>query len=335
MSTIEIVLIVAASVLGLAAIIYGLCRKASRVSWIGWQVFALFALTFLLDVVPLPAGSASFWITGGVFAAALALDLLIGGLIRMRILKCAKPNKHLVRLSRVSGAVCSLLNIALGFGMFAAAALAVCAVLPARPAVLEPLYASGFWQNFLARHAFDLFIITLCFVFARAGLRLGVIRGIYYLLMFALSFASFVGAILLATRVSFFANWGASLASLFTGLSPAGASVLGHGLFALLFFAILFAVVMVLGYFLHKLLKKAIDCRPVGIISAVLLFLLFLFVFLASMCAVYYGVAYLTTMTQESLAPVVSAARYAGEVLRSSPLSAAFYNYNPFMWLLP
>ena len=87
MSTVEIILISAASGVGFAAILYGIFRKASRVSWLGWQVFILFALTFLLDVISLPEGMESFWITAGVFLGALGLDLLLGGLIRMFVMR--------------------------------------------------------------------------------------------------------------------------------------------------------------------------------------------------------------------------------------------------------
>ncbi len=335
MSVIEIVLIVAASVIGVAALVYGFFRKASRVSWIGWQVFLLFACTFLLDVIPMPEGSLGFWLTAGAFVLLLGLDLLLGGLIRSLMLK-SNPGKHVRRLSRVSGALCSLLNIALLFAMFASLAFAVLGAMPTPPAALAPVLESAVWKNFLAKHALDLFLIAFCFVFTRAGLRLGVIRGIYYLLMYALTFGCFVGSILLATKVGFFANWGAALASCFTSLGPAAASVLGHGLFALLFFAVMFAVVMLLGWLLHKGLKKLIDVRPVGLISAILLFLLFLAVYLIFLCALYYGVAYLAGgMTQQfEFMGEFAFGKMLESLLTSSPLSAAFYLFNPLKLLL-
>ena len=168
MSTVGIILISAASAIGVAAIIYGLIRKSSRVSWLGWQVLPLFALTFLLDVIPLPAGMPSFWITAGVFLGALGLDLLLGGLIRSRVMKCEQPSKNLVRWSRVSGAVCALMNAVLLVGVLAGVALSVCYVLPTVPGFLAPVYASPVWR-FLSKHIYDLFVITACFLLCAWG----------------------------------------------------------------------------------------------------------------------------------------------------------------------
>lgn len=332
MSTVGIIVISAASGIGVAAFIYGLIRKASRVSWTGWQVLVLFALTFLLDVIPMPAGRASFWITAGAFLGLLGLDLLLGGLIRAQVMKCEHPNKHMVRLSRVSGGVCALMNAALLFGVLISLALAVCFVLPSYPAFLSPVFASSVWRNFLSRHVYDLFIITVCFLFVRMGLRVGFVRALYYLLMLALTFVSFFGAILLATKVGVFAGWGAWLARKMTFVGPAAASVLGHGVFALLFFAVLFAAVLLLGWLLHKGLRRALDCRTFGMISSILLFLIFLAVFFAVMCGLYYGVYYL--ISREIQPTVTLAAKYAARLFTSSPLSAAFYLYNPFLLFL-
>ena len=59
---------IAAGVLVLAVFIYGIVRKFTRVSWLSWQVLIVFAVTFLLDLVPVPAGGWSGW--EGVFFCA-------------------------------------------------------------------------------------------------------------------------------------------------------------------------------------------------------------------------------------------------------------------------
>ena len=238
----------------------------------------------------------------------------------------------MVWLSRILGALCALVNAALLFGVLASLALSVCSVLPTVPDFLTPVYESSVWQEFLSKHIYDLFVITACFLLVRMGLRVGLVRALYYLLMLALSFASFFGAILLATRVDVFAGWGASLAEKMTFVTPAGASVLGHGVFALIFFAVLFAVVMVLGWLLHKGLRRALDCRTFGMISAIILFLIYLAVFLAFMCGLYYGVHML--ITQNVNESITTIAEYVERLFTSSPLSAAFYNYNPALLIL-
>ena len=310
MDVIGIVLIAAAAVVVASAFIYGLFRKSSRISWLGWQVFALFALTFLLDVVPLPEGEISFLITAGVFLAALGLDLLIGGLIRARMMKCEHPNKHMVRLSRFLGGLCAIVNVLLLAAVVVSVLLSVFYVTPVYPAFLKDFYETILWVDILSPHLYDL----------------------YYLLMLALTFASFFGAILLATKVSVFAGWGAWLGEKMTFVPPAGGSVLGHGVFAILFFAVLFAIALTLGWLIHKGLRRALDSRVFGMVSAILLFLIFLAVFFASMCGLYYSVRLLVTQNVNPL--VTSFAECAEQLFTSSRLSAAFYNYNPALLIL-
>ncbi len=339
MSTIEIILISASAGVGGLSLLYGFFRKASRVSWVGWQVFALFALTFLFDVITPPEieeGGWYFWTVAGVFAGALGLDLMLGGIIRARMINCELPYKSMVWWSRILGALCALMNAALLFSVIASFALAIFGVTPAYPEFLQPVYESSVWTDFLSKHIYDLFIITVCFLFVRAGLRIGFIHAVYYLLMAALTFASFFGAILLVTKVGFFANWGAALSAQFGSLPPTAASVLGYGLFALLFFAIFFAVVLVIGWFLHKGLRRALDSRTLGIISSVILFLIFLAVFFAAMCGLYYGVAYLvqTVTSQFEFMGEFAIGEMIEGLFTSSPLSAAFYWYNPFLPIL-
>lgn len=335
MGIVEIILIVAASVIGVAAIVYGFFRRASRVSWIGWQVFLLFALTFLLDVIPVPEGMLGFGVTVGVFVFALCADLLLGGIIRSCIMKCSNPPKYAVWLSRVSGALCCLLNIALLFLSLASAAFAVIYVLPSYPAAFASFFGSALWQNFLSRHIYDLFIITLCFVFTRAGLRLGVVRGLYYLLMLALTFVSFFGAVALVVKVPVFESWGSALGGKFEGLGllPSAASFLGHGVFVLVFFIVMFAVSMLLGALAHWGLRRLISCRPLGLVSAILLFILFLVVFFGAMCGIYFGVHFLT-VGQFAESAIGSAAQLAERLLTSSRLSAIFYYSNPLLLIL-
>ena len=61
---------ICAGVLALAALLYGIFRKFTRVSWLSWQVLIVFAATLLAGVLPTPA---SQW--GGF---ALAAGLLAG-----------------------------------------------------------------------------------------------------------------------------------------------------------------------------------------------------------------------------------------------------------------
>ena len=61
---------ICAGVLALAALLYGIFRKFTRVSWLSWQVLIVFAATLLAGVLPTPA---SQW---GGFALAAGKKIL-------------------------------------------------------------------------------------------------------------------------------------------------------------------------------------------------------------------------------------------------------------------
>lgn len=335
MGVVGIVLIVVACLSAVGSVIYGVFRKASRTSWIGWQVFLLFAFTFVLDAVPASKqGSAYFWLVLVFFLLLLGADIGLGEFIRDRVMKHEHPTKREVVFSRIFGAVCALMNIFLLFAVLGGLVFGILAALPSQPAALASFFGSGFWRNFLSRHAYDLFVIAVCFVFIRSGLRLGLIRGIYYLLMLSLTFGCFLSAFLIATKGV--PGWGEGLGAKFTTLSPAAGAALGKGLIGFIFFALFFAAVMGLGALLHWGLKKLLDHRPVDLTSNIILCVLFAFVFFAMALAVNYGVAYLAAQTAGG-----GAIGAAGGVLQrvealftSSPFSAALYRCNPFVALL-
>lgn len=337
MGTIGIVLISVAAVAAASAFVYGFFRRATRVSWAGAQIALLFGLTLLLDLIEPPAESDLYiWLVVGLFGVALAGEFLFDALLRKFLYGRLRPKQKggAVVCGRIFGGLISVVNVAVFLAAVLGLALGVIDALPSPPELFTEVLESGVWRNFFAEHFYDLFFVAVCFLFVRAGLKLGVLRGIYYLLMFALTFAGAVGAYLLATQVGVFEGWGAALAGKFGSLSPATATVLGHGIIALAWFIVIFAVISVIGFLLHWIIRKLLNCAPLGIVASVLLGILFFAIFLAVTFALDYGVAYLAAQAGGDLEALGPYAEGAVAFFTSSPLSSAFYLYNPFLSLL-
>lgn len=334
MGIIGIIVTVTACVGGAAAFVYGAFRRASRVSWAGLQILLLFCYTLAVGAVPVPeGGGAYFWLTVIFFGVVLALVLAAEHLLRSYLLK-RTPMGVKKALGRVFGGLLSALNILMLVAVLAGLMLGIVGALPTAPAAFEGALNSALWQGFFSKHFYDLLLAALCFLFVRAGTRLGVLRGIYYLLMFALTFGAALASLLLATKVGFFAGWGTGIAGGFSSLPPAAASALGTGITVIILFIVLFAAVMAIGALLHWGIRKLLNCRPLGAVSALLLGVLCFAVFFAFTCAFDYGIAYLAVSAgqlTEAVGPYVGG---VASFLTSSPWSAAIYNFNPFLSLL-
>lgn len=350
MGTIGIIFIATACGGSAVGFLYGVLRRASRVSWTGIQVLLLFCYSLIIGAAPVPAdGSMYFWLVTVFFAVALMLVLIFGGIIRRQVLLKTPTRKSKIA-GRLIGGLLSALNILVLVMTLAGLVFGIVAAFPEPPALFADVLGSAFWQNFLSRHFYDLFLISVCFIFVRAGLRLGVLRGIYYLLMIALTLGGAIAAYMLTTRVGLFIGWSAGLAAKFGNLAPEAASVLGGGIMTLILFVILFAVIAVIGALLHWGIRKLLNVQPVGIVSDVLLGVLFFAIFLVFTLLFNWGISYLALNAEGVISSLLgnfsadaagSAAGVigpymaeAGKFLSSSPLSAVFYTFNPLGALL-
>lgn len=337
MGVISIILLVSACAGGGLAFVYGFFRRATRVSWAGVQILLLFCYTLILGAAPGSDGS-FFWLAVIFFAVVLAVVLGVGAFLRSFLYRRFRPGASgtSVLLGRLIGGLLSTLNILVMVGVLAGLVCGIVGALPEPPELFADVLGSSFWTGFFEGHFYDLFLVTACFLFVRAGFRLGVLKGLYYLLMFALTAGGFIGAYLLATQVGLFAGWSAGIAAGFSSLTPAAATVLGVGLMTLILFVVIFAVIMVIGFLLHWCIRKLLNCSPLGLVSAILMACLFFAVFLVITCAFNYGIAYLVREAAQQV-EFLGEMAYAASIERfftSSPFAAALYNFNPLRLLL-
>ena len=77
---------IGAGVLALAAFLYGIFRKFTRVSWLSWQTLLVFAATLLLGFFPVPSGAwGGFAVAAALLAGTSAVVLILGGIVRHAI----------------------------------------------------------------------------------------------------------------------------------------------------------------------------------------------------------------------------------------------------------
>lgn len=341
--TIIIVVAVVLGVLCIAAGVYGGFRKFSKQSWIGWQIPAVFGLTLMLDYIPaLSNPTVNFIIWVGGFIAASAFVLGIGGILRVFVFKRKKkPARGWVILDRIVGVISApvtLLVLVVVLGGYALSAVEVFS-----PAVLGSFFDMPVWTAFFGKYAVDLFLISAFMLIMRAGYRMGIFRTLYALIMIALSGGSVAGAILLTTRVGFMRSFAGAVANLFAKFNPAIATVAGYGFVIGLVFIVFFVIVIVGGYFLHKLVKKLCSIEVLEVVTGIVVSIIFSAAFILIACAVNMGVAYLTQGNLSEALPEAMSGLAAqlesvgiklAEWIQKSPLSGMLYLFNPFRALV-
>lgn len=331
--------IVAAGVLGVSAFIYGLIRKFSRVSWASWQILIIFACTLLIRFIPVPESGMTYFalVAAGLFVA-IALVLAVGGLVRKAVTGVLQPGGGFRFFDRLLGGLTALLNLAVLLATLGALALSVmyyCVPIEA----LDVIFGNSLWVDYGAQYAFDLFIVAIFYFVTRAGYRIGVLRSVLTVIMFAFTFLAAAGAILLVIRVPFISSIASSFAGILTKLSDLTAKVLAYSLVALVCFIILFTIAAILGYLLNCLIRRIKAVRIFNFIDGVLLMVVFFAAIAAFAGAFDFAVMKLTVTLANStseagyIEPTLEILAKVETLFTSSPLSEIFYLFNPFRLL--
>ena len=347
----RILLIMAAAFAGVAvlgALVYGIFRRFTRVSWLSWQILIVFSATLLLGVVDLPAtGWVCFAVVGGALFGVSALVLAVGGGARFGMLAHAgSPPVFIAVCNRLLGGITALLNAAVGIVCVAAPVLAALPFFGVQPAVLAPLYENAAWQAFAGR-AFDLLLVAVCMLLVRAGYRIGLVRSLWTVLMLALALGAVVLSAFLALRVPFLRSFAGTIAGTFGQMNAAAAQVLGTVIVALICFAVFLVIIILIGLLVNLLVKKLRGPLVLGVIDGVLMAVVFGALFFVLVCGVNTGVWFLASgmltdaaaSASESLLDVAEQVTRVGQTIRSfltaSPLSAILYTGNPLLLVLP
>lgn len=285
--------------LGLLTILYGATRRFSRMSWTAWEIMCIFPLTLFVYLIPETAtAGARFWLTFLLVAAATALVLGLGGLIRLAMLKKIKPAHPVWRfLDCLMGAVTAFVDYAMIVLVLASAVLPFFAALPpeALPAEqLLPFFNNPFWTEILRDHAMDLVLVSLFALVIGLGFRVGFARMIVVILLFAMTFGSVAMAFVLVLRVPLFASLAEAMAGAFAGMGAEAAAGIGVALAAGILSLVFLVVVFVLGYFIVKLVRHIRFHYFWGTVDGVIGAVLTLAVLMVTVCLFYAGISWIS-----------------------------------------
>lgn len=349
-----IVIIVASAggALVLLSVIYGCVRKFSRLTWIGWEIFVLFGLTLLISLIPMPENG--YWAFGLEFALlTVAVGLVLGADIALRHVCMDRPippsraaNAWNHILGGLTGLV-TLLMFVLVLGGFVLRAMDSFSA--------QPILNIGIWTGFYAKYAVDVFTVTVYYLIVRAGYRLGLLNGIFFLLGFALTALSLWLAFKVCLDWDLLVALSQKIGTCFHHQADLN-NFLGYIITVFLVFAIFFAASMGIMAVANWGIRIACTTDAVGITNAVISAVLAVAVFMGIYLAFSLGVQYLASGKIGSLVSGIGQTGEFGQAVAdgflksvtdmiqqfaqrlndffaSSPVAAVLHNKN-FIWLL-
>lgn len=337
------IVVVALCVLVAVAFLYGVLRKFSRMSWLGWQTAVLFALSLLAGLVPKEGGNGvvTFCLAAGALIGAIALVFFLGALLRKPFLALEVGGTGGRVFNRLVGGFTAVFNIAVFFAIFGGLALVI--MQPFNIAALDVAYQNPLWTNFFGAHAFDLFFVFCFALVLRWGYRMGFLRVIVTITALGLTFLAVFLAMYMTLQVPFLAQFAQWMAGRFR-MNSIAAGWIGFGIVSFITAFVLLLVVGLITFLLNLLLKLGGKSRVFGAFDGLLFALIACAVLLVVVCGFNFGVSYLITAAAdgslsniaggaEQLKPVIEAiakvAQGFEDAIVSSPLSRIFYEFNP------
>lgn len=337
----QTIVIVAACVLAGLTFLYGILKKFSRMSWLGWQTALLFAATLPLQFLPeTQNGTLLFCLAAGGLLAATAVVFLIGALLRKPFLALEVGGGGGRAFNRILGGVTALFNLAVFCAVFGG--LALLAAQPFHPDFLGAVYSNAVWTNFAAGHAFDLFFVYMFALFLRWGYRTGFLRVIVTLTVLALTIFAVFLAMYMTLQVPFLSSFAAQIAGTFQ-MNEIAAGWIGFGIVSFIVAFVFLLVIILIAFLLNLLLKAAGKSHAFGVFDGILFALITCAVLFVCVIGFNFGVSYAASgsfaqMLPEQMAGVAdSMAEYfkqAEQIIASSPLSNIFYTFNPLRLLI-
>ncbi|MBR7186557.1 MAG: hypothetical protein IKD43_03625 [Clostridia bacterium] len=338
MDPIIVILIVAAVVFAITSFLYGVFRKFSQMSWVGWQILLVFPLTrfaALLSNEVLTPG-AQLWFTIFIMVGSIALVLGLGALLRLAMLKKRMPAHGAWRFAdRLMGGITAFVDYAVIALIVGAGVLTFMHYCMTPPELFAPIYESPIWTDILKEHGFDLIVVTVFLFALREGWRVGFARVAVIILMLALT----VGAVI----VSIYLGIGLG------GLSESDSIAQAISITAVILISLL-AIIFILAFYAVKFIRNVRYHYFWGTIDGLLGAVLAFAVMFVAACAVNCGVAWIASGTAMSaienflaslpfdvpdMSEILIQIQAWGEgiqsLLMSSPIAKALYAGNPMM----
>ncbi len=340
-----VIVYIALGVVGLFLLLYGFLRRFSKMSWWGYEVFALFGLTYILKLIsPNAPKMLAFWLVVAAFLVATGIIVGIGALVRKGFRSREEQGKGnwltrlLDGLLGIITAVVNFVAIVLVVVGPLALVLSYTPVLPNVFAALKGFTLEGFhpW-DFVRFHAIDFLMISVFIGVIKGGYKMGLLRSVWTILMIVLGLGAVVGAVLLSIKMPGVCELSKTLSNLFLAkMPPLFANIIGYGIVAVGIF-IIFVIVLVLVNMLVDLGLRGVD--SVGVLR---------FLDGLVVCIIFFVVAVAVVNLFDWAVMVAATGKWSGivqdvvtnkfpfaEVIQLSPLSKFFYEFNFFLNILP
>lgn len=325
--------VIVAGSLGALAFIYGIFRKFSRMSWVGYQLAILFAATLLIEFLPAMEAPWYFVTVACGFFALEAIVLGSGAIIRHAI-RSRRYRAHAFwrAMDRVLGALTAAINVAallFVFGTFAAAIMLN--VLPSPPEFVASLGELGIWQEY-GQYAPDFLLIAFLTFAVKAGYKLGFARLLWLALALVLTAGALFGSMILVIEVPFLTSFASLIADTMPQDNLLVAIVVGHMVASLVVFLVLFFVIVLLTLLVNLIMKRVFRSTVFNVIDGIILAVIFFAAALAIVVGTYFGLDFLLGQlhTQELGLNVEEYLENLLGMFGRAPFGSVFYWFNPF-----
>ncbi|MBO5045336.1 MAG: hypothetical protein J6C93_00525 [Clostridia bacterium] len=336
-----IALIAVAAVVALLVVI-GFIRRFSKMSWVGWQIAIVFCATLLIGKIPVLENKLAYVaiLAGGLFGV-IAIVLMLGGLLRAGFRARRKKANWFFRiLDRVAGALTLVVNVVvplLAVGGFVLSILYHCTALD--EGILFIVYnicIGGFdlWAIF-GTYAMDLMIVAFFVFVVKGGYKLGLMRTAWTVVMMILTVGALAGAVIVAIKVPFVANFSLKLQDLFVAkMNPTLAMILGYGVVALVVFIVLVLAIVLLNLLINLGVRELDHVKVIRFLDGGL-FSIVVFVIAAAVAfGIYFAVSSAVGGYFGELVQTYTSGWGLEELFSASPLTKIFYDLNPILILI-
>ena len=324
------------------AFLYGVLRKFSRMSWLGYQTLIVFALTLILGSLPQDNGALLFSLALGFVVGGAAILFVAGILLRKPFLSMEKNGVGLAVVNRLLGGLGAVVNLAVVLAVIAALALVSLQGLGLE--VLAPVYGSSFWADFFGVHALDLVLVFVFLSALQGGYRSGLMRMIVNIIIIALVFLSVFLSMYMVLQVPFLTDFAHAMGGSMAGsLGRIGGNWVGFVIASFIVSLVFLAVTIVIGILLNLFLKFLGKFRVTVIINGGLGFLINGALLIGILLGVSFGVAFLAgdglvqavpEDMHDFAAGIQSAMQGVEQFFTSSTLLNVLYTHNPLRALI-
>ena len=329
--------LIAAGVLVVGLLLYGVIKKFSRVSWVGWQIPIIFGICVLVaKFIPLPEGTVGFVVLAGTVFGASALILGVGAIVRSAMWRKKTRARTVFRVfDRILGVFTVILNLAVPLAAFGGLVLwLINAVMGG--SVLGAVYNSSIW-GMVGPYTLDLALVTFLAFALKGGYRLGFGRFLWLAFTIALTFFAVFGSLYLVLTTPALSGFAHTLAGTMANLGRGASVILGYTFAALILFLAFFAAIVILSILINLIFKQVNKIRWLNVFSGVVMGTVFFLMALATLLGIGIGVHQLAALAYEEGSLI---AQYAGdyimrfeEAISLSPIAGRFYLFDPLSLL--